>query len=859
MFADERLELGDELAIAAQQAVGLEPPLERQQPELLESPHLVLRERLVREVGERRSAPERKRLAQEARRAGWRRVVRCLDELLESQEVELVRPRLDHVAGLAGDDRRSGPERLAQLRDVVLERVRCRSRRILVPQQVDQPIPGHDLVRARQEEREERALARAAEGDRATLLEHLERAEDPELPRSARASTLALRPAQSHLSAASARVATLAELGLEVNQAYRSTRGDSVSVDTKGGDGAEVFGYRTEAVIGRGGMGVVYRAQDVRLRRTVALKVMAPELARDERFRERFMRETELAMSLEHPNVVPIHDAGEADGHLYLVMRCVEGTDLRALLRAEGALAPGRTLAIIRQVAGALDAAHARGLVHRDVKPSNVLLDANEHVYLADFGLTRRLSEEGPKLGESASLGTPAYLAPEQIEGRPVGARADVYALGCLLFECLTGEPPFSGVSRLAVAWAHLEEDPPSASERNPQLPQAIDPVVRKAMAKEPDERHATCAELVGAAALGLGRRANWRRRTLVLAATVTVFATLAAAFVARADDDAVSLSGIGPNKLIRVDPATNSVAATIDVGTFPSGVAIGGGSVWVYNLADHTVSEIEARTNEVVQTTRVSTVPTDVGAGAGPVLAADAEGVWVIGRVGNESVLTRIGSDGRGTREHRLEGELKAIAVGEGAVWILGHRGRSDSIIRVDPRSGVVTRRTRMPDGFAGSAVSAAARRASSGRLDGLAVGGGSVWAAATQAGTLYRVDPTTGAVRLRDLGGVTLRPVFGFGRVWMCVDGTMQRINPRTLRDSRSGTGLGGEREYVPGYGSMWRHDGASGTLMRFDPQTGDVAGLTPLPGLNRHEGAVTSIAAGAGGVWLTVARSY
>ena len=632
-----------------------------------------------------------------------------------------------------------------------------------------------------------------------------------------------------------------------------------MNVDTNDRDGAEVIGYRTEAVIGRGGMGVVYRAQDVRLRRTVALKVMAPELALDESFRERFMRETELATSLEHPNVVPIHDAGEADGHLYLVMRCVEGTDLRALLRAEGALAPDRALAIIRQVAGALDAAHARGLVHRDVKPSNVLLDANEHVYLADFGLTRRLSEK-PKLGESASLGTPAYLAPEQIEGRPVDGRADVYALGCLLFECLTGEPPFSGDSRLAVAWAHLEEDPPSASERNPQLPQEIDPVVRKAMAKEPEERHATCFDLAAAATLGLGRRGNWRRRTLVLAASLTVVAVFAAALVARAGDDAVSSSGIA-NKLIRIDPATNSIAATIDVGKVPNGVAIGGENVWVYNLADRTVSEIDARTNEVVQTTRVSAVPTDVGLWAGPVLAADAEGAWLIGRVGNESVLTRIGSDGRGTRERRLEGELKAIAVGEGAVWILAHRGRSDSIIRVDPRSGVVTRRTRMPDGFAGATVGAAARRASSGRLDGLAVGGGSVWASSTQAGTLYRLDPTTGAVRLRDLGGVALRPVFGFGRIWMCVDRTMQRIDPRTLKATRSGTGLDGEREYVPGYGSMWRHDAASGTLMRFDPRTGDVAGLTPLPGLNPHghEDAVTSIAAGAGGVWLTVARFY
>jgi streptogramin lyase len=227
-----------------------------------------------------------------------------------------------------------------------------------------------------------------------------------------------------------------------------------------------------------------------------------------------------------------------------------------------------------------------------------------------------------------------------------------------------------------------------------------------------------------------------------------------------------------------------------------------------------------------------------------------------VVGRV--EGKLTRIQSGGRGTRAHRLSGDLKAVAVGPSAVWVLAHRDRADFLLRVDPPTGVVTRRIRMPDGLSGS-DSVAERRASSGGLDSVAVGGGFVWAAAGGAGTLYRVDPVTGAVEVRDLGNVTLSPVFGFGSVWMCVDGVMKRIDPRTLKEVRSGTGLDGEREYVPGFGSMWRHDGGSGTLMRFDPRTGDVADLTPLPGLKRHEAAVTSIAAGAGGVWLTVARYY
>ena len=229
------------------------------------------------------------------------------------------------------------------------------------------------------------------------------------------------------------------------------------------GTRTDFVGYRVEEAIGRGGMGVVYRAYDLRLKRPVALKLIVPELAPDQRFRERFAHETELAMSLEHPNVVPIYDAGDVDGRVYLAMRLVAGTDLAKLLRTQGALEPTRALAICRQVAGALDAAHAKGLVHRDVKPSNVLLDENEHVYLADFGLTRTLDEQGAQGTDSRSVGTPAYLAPEQIEGGSVDRRADVYALGCVLFECLTGSSPFARGSRLETAWAHLEEEPPSA------------------------------------------------------------------------------------------------------------------------------------------------------------------------------------------------------------------------------------------------------------------------------------------------------------------------------------------------------------------------------------------------------------
>ena len=343
-------------------------------------------------------------------------------------------------------------------------------------------------------------------------------------------------------------------------------------------------------------------------KRTVALKLIAPELALDERFHARFARETELAMSLEHPNVVPIYDAGDVDGRFYLAMRLVEGADLGALLRAEGALQPARALAICGQIANALDAAHAKGLVHRDVKPSNVLLDASEHVYLADFGLTRRLDEQSGPVGEGRSVGTPAYLAPEQIEGGSIDGRTDVYSLGCLLYESLTGETPFARGSRLAVAWAHLEEEPPSARARRPELPEAIDAVIRTAMAKELHDRYTTCAALIGAAEDALGLRRSpplHRRKALLLVAAVLIAALVAAALAAALATGGHAKAATTPlfarkDTVARIDPRTNKVSAVVAVGASPVVAAAGGHSVWVYNQGDSTISEIDARTNRV-------------------------------------------------------------------------------------------------------------------------------------------------------------------------------------------------------------------------------------------------------------------
>jgi streptogramin lyase len=612
----------------------------------------------------------------------------------------------------------------------------------------------------------------------------------------------------------------------------------------------DFLGYRPEELVGQGGMGVVYRARDLRLKRVVALKLMAPELATDERFRERFAREAELAMSLEHPNVVPIHDAGELDGRLYLVMRFVEGTDLRALLRDEGALEPRRALAIVGKVANALDAAHAKGLVHRDVKPSNVLLDADEHVYLADFGLTRPFGSGAAGPTDGRSLGTPAYLAPEQIEGGEIDGRTDVYSLGCLLYECLTGAPPFAASSRLAVAWSHLEEEPPCATARSPELPDAIDAVLRKAMAKAPADRYATCAELVAdaEAALGLERRSSLRGRLLIAAAVLVLAAAVAGVIATRAGGDRVSTE-IDRNTLVRVDPKTNRVAAVVQVGKFPGATAVGGDSVWAYNFGESTVSEIDARTSDVRHTTKVVTTPYLIG-GEGSVLAGDAGGAWVAGYIPQTggSVLTRV-LRGGGARQYRLKANVVEVVTGAGALWVLGRRGDVTQLIRVNPRTGSVTRRLPL-SGLSGG-------------VSGLSFGGGRLWLVDEEAGVLYRIDPASGRSNSIDLGGHVVRPAYGMGFVWICADTQngpeMMRVDPKTLRAEFAGAGLPAEGgEYAAGLGSVWRLDVPSGTLMRFDPRTRDLSGLVHVldaRGARVSRFSVTSIVAGNGALWLSV----
>ena len=275
--------------------------------------------------------------------------------------------------------------------------------------------------------------------------------------------------------------------------------------------GDEFAGFRVRSVLGRGGMSVVYQAENLRLSSVIALKVLAPELAADDVFRARFLEESRIAASLNHPNVIPIYDMGSQDDLLYIAMRYVSGTDMRQMIKKRGRILPATALFLVGQAARALDAAHRKGLVHRDVKPGNLLIERGsdeadpDHVYLADFGITKHAMSRSGLTSTGQFLGTIDYVAPEQIRGTSVTGLADQYSLGCVLYECLTGRVPFEKDLDAAIIWAHVEETPTMPTVLRPELPPEVDEVFARVLAKRPDERYQSCREFVEAARMSLG------------------------------------------------------------------------------------------------------------------------------------------------------------------------------------------------------------------------------------------------------------------------------------------------------------------------------------------------------------------
>jgi DNA-binding beta-propeller fold protein YncE/predicted Ser/Thr protein kinase len=588
--------------------------------------------------------------------------------------------------------------------------------------------------------------------------------------------------------------------------------------------GSTLAGYRIDSLIARGGMGVVYRATQLALDRPVALKVIARELVDQEGFRERFLRESRLAASLDHPSVVPVYDAREEDGELIVAMRLVEGGDLRHLIDREGPLAPDRAVALLSQVAEALDAAHAAGIVHRDVKPHNILVEGGR-AYLSDFGLAKAYAETGPGSGASI-VGTVEYMAPEQWRGERVGPAADVYALGCVLYEVLTGIAPYAR----------------KKSDTEPEMPRGIDEVIERAVSKDPSERYRTASELIAAAGeregatpaatqvlagpreqptMRLGgspvdngrgpRRWRWRRPIagaflLWSLAGLVVVAVLAVIAALQLGGDGVSVS----------DPTA--------VGDPPLRLAVGPRTVWVTSAADGTLSGIDPRTRRVISKLQVGQGVSGVTIGAGS--------VWVSNpRTGT---VLRIDTAGHVTARIHLGSSPGALVSGGGRIWVADEDG--GGITAIDgPRARVIRR---------GLEPHAAPLR--------LAVGAGGLWVSSASTGTVRRIDLGTmsaGPPVLAGRGpaGVTV----GHGLVWVANSrsSTVTRVDPATHSIIGDPIQVGERPGGIDaGTSAVWVASAAEDSVTRLDLASGEPVG-SPI-GVGPKPGAV---AVGKEAVWI------
>jgi streptogramin lyase/predicted Ser/Thr protein kinase len=575
--------------------------------------------------------------------------------------------------------------------------------------------------------------------------------------------------------------------------------------------GDEVAGYRIDARLARGGMGVVYRATHLGLDRPVALKVIARELAGDASFRERFLRESRLAARLDHPAVVPIYDSREVDGELFVAMRLVEGGDLRGLIDREGPLPPARATALLGQVAAALDAAHAAGIVHRDVKPHNVLVEG-ERAYLSDFGLAKAIDESAASA--ASVVGTVAYMSPEQWQGTAVGAPADIYSLGCVLYEAVTGVVPY----------ARAEADPATT----PRLPVGLERAIERATAPRPADRFATATELIDAASAGaagpehpthvLDAASDPRRPTTPLRSTSVnppeARSTLVSDGLTQVDHDAAELTqvdrGVGGHGRRRLLLAGGtlvvlaaiavavllltsggsgiSVAAPVAIGEPPLRIAAGSEKIWVLSEPEGTLTRIDAETDEVTG------APIDLGLG------------------------------------------VAAVAVGGGSVWVSD--AKTGELLRVDDESGRVTQR--IPVG---------------GHPGPLVYGGGRVWVADTEGAGITAVNAKGGRVVRRHLGPHTapLRLASGAGSLWVS-SATTGQVHHIGLGAFAIGKSIPAGRHpagITVADGLVWVADARSGSVIKVDPSVQAVSG-SPVEVGERPGG----IDAGPKSLWVTLA---
>jgi YVTN family beta-propeller protein len=644
--------------------------------------------------------------------------------------------------------------------------------------------------------------------------------------------------------------------------------------------GTVFAGHRIEGVCGRGGMGVVYRATHLALDHVVALKVISPELAGDVRFRTRFESESRNAVSIQHPNVVSVHHAGEEEGLLFVTMDYIEGTDLRGLLDETRELTPAQALEVLDPIASALDAAHARGLVHRDIKPGNILIErrnGDQHVYLTDFGLTKRIEAESGVTATGAFVGTLDYVAPEQIKGDRVDARADVYALGCVLFETLSGQAPFADrADKVAKMYAHLQDEPPELRRLVEGASPELEAVVTRSLAKDPEQRFPSAGDLARAT-----RAATEGQPTVEAERSV---ATGAAAPVALATEP--STAGAAPATAV-TEPSTAEASQAAPPAGPPARpeparrrspwpvlagltvlAAIAAVVVIVVSGGDGGGGEEDFGTASVVGDP-ISVPELPVG------IAADGEDVWVGSRSAGE--LSRITDPEGDPSTIPVGGNPEGVAVGFESVWVADG---SDNVLRVDPAGGDAES-IHVGLGSGGVAIGedrvwVAASEANvlagvspdggdtvkipvGGEFPyGVAVDGDTVWVTNRESNNVSRIDLTTleeadgpdsAETQTVDVGSDPKGLVVAEGAVWVANtgDGTVSRIDPATNAEEDTITVGQEPRDIDFGFGSLWVTNGGDGTVSRIDPATLDV--LQEL----RMNGSPEDLSIGADLVWV------
>ena len=616
--------------------------------------------------------------------------------------------------------------------------------------------------------------------------------------------------------------------------------------------GQRIAGYELESIVGKGGMGVVYRAQHVQLRRRAAIKILPAELAASDDFRHRFIRESRAAASITHPNIVTVYDAGEFDGLLYIAMQLVEGSDLSTILAEERVLPVERMAWILGQVASALDAAHERGLIHRDVKPANILVD-DHAAYLADFGLTKRMAVAGPTSAATAAdkfVGTVDYVAPEQITSGDIDARTDVYALGCVLYESLSGAVPFWRPQPIETLYAHIHEPVPRLGDRRPDLPAALGEVVATAMAKRKEDRYESAGALADDVRRALANepvlvpadsqpakvsrpsRLSGRR---VVAIAVAVAAVAAGAVVlasAGGDEERAGPPETRPTPTTESEtvpkPKPGPVATTVArVGRRPFGILPLSREVWVTAFDSNWLRRLDPRTGGILG----ERIPV----GDGPIAITRGSGLLWVANTHADTVqrVDPATSDPYGPAIP--VGNLPSgIAATRGSVWVVAER--DDLVTRINGATGTVAGTTKVGD-----------------LPRGIAATPSLIWIANRRDGTVTRVSTDTGAAVGRPIrvGRDPHSLAVGGGFVWVANndDDTVTRIRRSSGRPVQPPIRVGRAPWGIAyGLGFVWVTNSADNTVTRIRASSGRVIGKPIAVGREP-----TGIAVGSGAVWV------